>query len=135
NQPLVSVSLVTFNHERFIASAIRSVLDQSLSDLELVIVDDGSTDATPSVIASFGDPRIVSIRQANRGPGAAANRALAACRGRFVATMSGDDECYPDRLERQLDAYNARPNCLVFSAVDFIDDLGRPVDGDHFASK
>ena len=74
NQPLVSVSLVTFNHERFIASAIRSVLDQSLPDLELVIVDDGSTDATPSVIASFDDPRIVSIRQENRGPGAAGER-------------------------------------------------------------
>src|SRR6516165_8537489 len=103
--PAVSVSLVTYNHERYIGAAIRSVLGQTFSDLEVVVVDDGSTDRTPEVIASFDDPRLVSIRQENQGPGVAANRALAACRGKYVAMLSGDDLCYPDRIQKQLEAY------------------------------
>src|SRR5438045_3701421 len=105
--PTVSVSLVTYNHERFVAAAIQSILGQTFADLELVIVDDGSTDDTPRVIASFDDPRIVTIRQPNAGPGAATNRALAACRGRYVALMTGDDLSVPHRLQTQLAAYLA----------------------------
>src|SRR5262245_44103277 len=95
-QPLVSVNLVTFNHEKFLAHAIRSVLAQTVSDLELVVVDDGSTDGTPGVIAEFSDPRIFFLRQENQGPGAATNAGLAACRGRYIALMTGDDVCHPD---------------------------------------
>src|SRR5262245_58703301 len=131
--PLVSVMMVTYNHAKYIAEAIRSVLDQTHTDLELVIVDDGSTDATPEVIASFQDPRIVSIRQPNQGPSAATNRALAASRGRFVANMSGDDVSCPDRLGRQLERYGQGPPCLLFSAVDFIDEEGQLLSGPHYA--
>ena len=134
-QPLVSVMLVTYNHAQYIAEAIRSVLDQTCADLELVIVDDGSTDATPDVIASFQDPRIVSIRQPNQGPSAATNRALAAARGRFVATMSGDDVCCPDRLRQQLARYGQGPRRLLFSAVDFIDEESKPLSGSHYAAR
>lgn len=125
--PLVSVSMLTYNHEKYIAEAIRSVLGQSFGDFELVIVDDGSTDATPRIIASFDDPRIVSIRQPNQGPSAAANRAYRACRGHYIALMSGDDVCHPDRLERQVSEYRRGGTRLLFSAVDLIDDDGRPL--------
>jgi len=119
--------MLTYNHEKYVGAAIRSVLEQTCSDLELVVVDDGSTDATPQMIASFQDPRIVSIRQRNQGPSAAANRAYQTCRGRYIALMSGDDVCHPDRLERQMAEYRRGGTRLLFSAVDFIDDEGRPL--------
>src|SRR5947209_3970024 len=134
-QPLVSVNMVTYNHEKYIAAAIRSVLGQSFADLELVIVDDGSTDATPEVIASFNDPRLVSVRQPNQGPNAATNRGLQTCRGRYVALMSGDDLCHPDRLLRQLQAYGNGPSRLLFSSVSFIDENDEPMRGKHFAEQ
>src|SRR5207249_3094264 len=76
--PTVSVCLMAYNHAPFVAESIRSVLGQTFADFELIVVDDGSTDDTPRVIASFDDPRIVAIRQPNAGPSAATNRALAA---------------------------------------------------------
>src|SRR5437660_1160774 len=100
--PLVSVNMVTYNQEPFLRESIRSVLGQTFRDLELVVVDDGSADGTARAVAEFTDPRVVYIRQDNQGPGAATNRGLAACRGRYVALMTGDDLCYPDRIARQL---------------------------------
>lgn len=125
--PAVSVVLVTYNHERYVYQAIRSVLAQTFPDFELVIVDDGSTDGTAEVVASFSDPRLLSIRQENQGPGAATNRALSACRGKYVALMSGDDMCHPQRLQRQLDAYACGGSRMLFSDVTLIGDDGSPV--------
>jgi len=131
--PTVSVSLVTYNHERYIGEAIRSVLGQTFSDLEVVVVDDGSTDRTAEVVASFDDPRLISIRQENQGPGVATNRALAACRGKYVATMSGDDVCYPDRIQKQLQAYEQSGPCILFAGATFIDEGGAPTAPGHYA--
>ncbi|HEY7330709.1 MAG TPA: glycosyltransferase family 2 protein [Gemmataceae bacterium] len=125
--PTISVSMITYNHEKYIGEAIRSVLSQTFTDLELIVVDDGSTDATPRVIADFDDPRLMNLRQENQGPSAAANRGLSACRGRYVALMSGDDVCHPDRLARQLEEYQRGPTRLLFSSVDLIDENSRPV--------
>lgn len=125
--PIVSVCMTTYNHEKYISEAIRSVLGQTFADLELIVVDDGSTDATPRVIAGFADPRLVSIRQENQGPSMAVNRALRACRGRHLALMAGDDVCHADRLERQLGEYRRGGTRLLFSPVDLIDDNGRPL--------
>jgi hypothetical protein len=132
--PLVSVCMVTYNHEKYIGEAIQSVLAQTFADLELVIVDDGSTDRTAEVIASFKDPRLVAIRQDNRGPSEATNLALASCRGRYVALMSGDDVCYPGRIEQQLDEYARGGTRVLFGDVDFIDDDSQPLAGNHFAA-
>jgi glycosyltransferase involved in cell wall biosynthesis len=132
--PTVSISLVTYNHEKFIAAAIRSILGQTFSDLELVIVDDGSTDDTPRVIATFDDPRIVSIRQSNGGPSVATNRALAACRGQYVALMTGDDIAAPHRIQAQLEEYQRGQPRMLFSDCDFIDDDGQSLNGNHYAA-
>jgi glycosyltransferase involved in cell wall biosynthesis len=132
--PLVSVNLVTYNHEKYIATAIRSVLGQTFEDLELVVVDDGSTDATAEVIRSFRDPRLVYLRQGNRGPGAATNAGIARCRGKYVALMSGDDVCRPDRVRKQLEEYARGGRRVLFSNVEFIDEDGQPLSQDHFAS-
>jgi glycosyltransferase involved in cell wall biosynthesis len=130
--PLVSVSMLTYNHEQYIGEALRSILDQTFSDLEVIVVDDGSTDSTPQVVAALSDPRIVYLRQENQGPSAAANRAYRACRGRYIALMSGDDVCYPDRIERQLAEYRRGERRLLFSAINLIDDEGRPLSKPSF---
>src|SRR5437764_4606076 len=132
--PLVSVSMVTFNHEAFVEEAARSVLDQSFADLELVVVNDGSTDGTAARLAAVSDPRLVVINQPNAGPAAATNRAIAACRGKYVALFSGDDVCHPERIRRQVEEYERRGRCVLFSGCDFIDDDSRPLADGHFAT-
>jgi glycosyltransferase involved in cell wall biosynthesis len=131
-RPLVSVSVVTYNHEKYIGDAIRSVLGQTFPDLELVIVDDGSTDRTPEVVAQFHDPRLVYIRKENGGPSSAANRAFAACRGRYIAVMAGDDLSHRDRVEVQLEAATRAPGNIIVSNLDYIDDDGRPLESCHY---
>jgi glycosyltransferase involved in cell wall biosynthesis len=131
--PLVSVSMVTFNHEAFVEEAARSVLNQSVADLELVVVNDGSTDSTAARLAGIDDPRLVVVNQPNAGPAAATNRAIATCRGEYVALFSGDDVCHPDRLRLQLEEHIRGRGEVIFSICDFIDDEGRPLRGGHFA--
>jgi GT2 family glycosyltransferase len=132
--PLVSVSMVTHNHEQFIVDAIESVIRQTFTDWELVVVNDGSTDATSNRMRDFDDPRIVCIDQDNQGPGAATNRAIATSRGTYVALMSGDDVCCPDRLEAQLRTYVSGSRRVLFGEVGFIDAQGASIESEHFAS-
>ncbi len=130
--PLVTVSMVTYNHKKYIAQAIDSVLGQSFKDLELVVVDDGSTDGTGDIVKKFNDPRISYIRQENQGPSVAANTALLNAKGRYIALMSGDDVSLPVRVERQLEEYGKEGRArLLFSYNDCIDDEGRIIAGEH----
>lgn len=98
--PRVSVVIPTFNRAAFLPSAVRSALEQSLREIEVIIVDDGSTDATPEVCRSFvaGDSRIRVIRQANRGLAAARNTGLAATTADWVAFLDDDDLWVPQAL-------------------------------------
>jgi succinoglycan biosynthesis protein ExoO len=101
--PRVSVITANYNGARHLAAAVRSVLAQSLTDLELIVADDCSTDDSLAVIAeaAAGDPRVLILpHDRNTGPGAARNRALAAARGRWIAVFDGDDLMHPDRLRR-----------------------------------
>lgn len=103
--PQISVIITTYNVERYIARTVESVFSQSVSSLEIVIVDDCSSDATWQKIEALHalDSRIVPIRmERNSGPGAARNRALAAARGEWIAVLDGDDVFLPGRLERLL---------------------------------
>lgn len=131
--PKVSVTLVTYNHEKYIADAIQSILDQTFQDFELIIVNDGSTDRTEEVIKSFQDSRIQYIYQMNQGTSAACNAAIMAAKGQYIATMSGDDISYPDRLRIQYEylASFTEPK-IVFSEVDLIDDGGQLICNESF---
>lgn len=124
--------MTTYNHEKHIGEAIQSILNQTFKDFELIIVNDGSTDKTDEVIKKFTDPRIVYVCQENQGPSAAANRAFSLAKGKYIALMSGDDVCYPQRLEKQYDYLTRSNGKVVFSWVDFIDDNSNVITGDHY---
>jgi glycosyltransferase involved in cell wall biosynthesis len=106
--PRVSVAITTFNQAPYIGDAIRSVLQQSHTDLEIIVVDDGSDDDTPDVVAEFGR-EVHYIRQKNRGVAGARNRAVEAARGELIAFLDGDDLWNPDKLARQVALYDRYP--------------------------
>lgn len=102
NKPKVSIITPTFNHERFIAECIDSVINQTFNDWEMIIIDDGSTDSTPDIISDYDDDRIIYIRQENEGPyklGEIYNKALSLSNGDFIAILEGDDFWPPEKLD------------------------------------
>jgi glycosyltransferase involved in cell wall biosynthesis len=116
-QPLISCIVPVFNGARYIAEALESILNQTYRPLEVIVVDDGSTDHTPAVMRGYGD-RIRSIRQDNGGPAAARNRGLSEATGDFVAFLDADDLWHPEKLERQSACFRARPELdLCFTHV------------------
>ena len=118
-EPKVTVLMPAYNAERYIADAISSVLEQTFADFELLIINDGSTDNTGRVIASFNDERIVLINQPNRGVSAALNVGLSHARAPNIARFDADDICYPDRLKIQYDFITSYPEySIVGSAAD-----------------
>lgn len=114
-RPRISVLMAAYNCESYVAEAVRSVLAQSLSDFEFIIVDDGSTDGTTKILQEFAelDPRIQLLRQSNRGLTKSLNSGLAQCRGEFVARMDADDICRPERFRLQLDFLESNPACVA----------------------
>jgi glycosyltransferase involved in cell wall biosynthesis len=106
--PTVSVILPTYNRAALIGRAIRSVLDQTYRDLEIVVVDDGSIDSTRQQVEGFDDPRLRYIQlECNRGPAAARNAGLHHAAGWFMAFQDSDDEWVPTKLQRHMDAFAA----------------------------
>lgn len=89
--PRVAVVIPAYDRERWIGDAIRSVLDQDVPGVEVVVVDDGSRDGTAGVVEAFGDPRVRLVRQANAGPAAARNRGVEASRAPYVTFLDSDD--------------------------------------------
>jgi len=110
--PLVSVVIPVYNGAATIGRALNSVFDQTFTDYEVVICDDGSTDDTPSVLAGFGD-RIRVIRQANRRFPAARNAAVAASRGDLIALIDHDDQWLPRHLEVSVAALQSDPTAVA----------------------
>ena len=104
NTPLISVILPTFDRADLLPRSIASVLAQTFTDWELIIIDDGSTDNTNEVVAAWQQQsaRIRYIRQANQGVGAARNRGVAEARGAYIACLDSDDEYRPAHLETRL---------------------------------
>ena len=131
--PTVSVIIPTYNRAALLPRAWDSVLAQTFTDWEIVLVDDGSTDATPQLAASYAErlgERFIYLPQENRGCCTARNRGIDACSGRFVAFLDSDDEFAPTKLERQLSLFALRPELgFVYSDFAFID-----LDGVHHPS-
>lgn len=124
SEPLVTVAISTFNRAEFLGESIASVLGQSFKDFELIVVDDGSTDDTQKVLASFSDPRIRVVEQENRGLAAARNRITDLARGKYVAVHDDDDIMLPNRLERQLQAITTGVNGTYGGWIDFDNETG-----------
>lgn len=128
--PPVSVILPVHNGAHTFSEAIRSVLRQSLREFELIVIDDGSDDATPRLLKDISqeDRRLRCLRLEHQGLPAALNAGLAEARGAYVARMDADDICEPTRLERQLAYLRNNPTCVaVGTAVTLIDEGGRPL--------
>ena len=97
--PTVSVIIPLYNKGKYIGRALSSVLAQTHEPLEIIVVDDGSTDDGPEIVQKCKDPRTVLIRQENRGPGLARNAGLSMAKGKYIAFLDADDEWYPSFLE------------------------------------
>ncbi|MDB5250970.1 MAG: glycosyltransferase [Flaviaesturariibacter sp.] len=123
NKPLVCVLMPAYNAERFIGAAIRSILDQTFTDFEFIIINDGSTDRTEAIARSFADPRIVVHTQPNSGIAAALNLGLSVAMAPLIARFDADDIAAPTRLERQYARIHQSPGLvLVGSSADYIDE-------------
>ena len=108
--PRVSVIVATYNRDMMIGEAIKSVLEQKMTDFELLVVDDGSTDRTVEVVESIRDPRLRLIRhERNRGIPSARNSGLEAASGQYIAWLDSDDLARPDRLGVQADFLDRNP--------------------------
>lgn len=126
--PRVSVVIPTYERAEVLPRALESALSQTVRDLEVIVVDDGSTDDTPEVVRSVGDDRVRYERlDANRGANAARNRGIELGAGRFVSFLDSDDELHPRHLERVLATFEETgERCAgVFTAVRLVRD-GRP---------
>lgn len=108
NEKFVSVIIPAFNAERFLREAIQSILDQGHQPLEVVVIDDGSTDETSQIAGSFGDP-IRVLYQKNSGPPAARNHGLREAKGDFIGFLDADDMWAPQKLSWQLEAFHNDP--------------------------
>jgi glycosyltransferase involved in cell wall biosynthesis len=113
--PLISVLLPCYNVATFLRIAIRSILDQTLADFEIIAIDDGSSDGSHAVLQELAktDPRLKVFRQQNAGIVAALNRALKEARGHYLARMDGDDISYPERFARQVALLDERKDLAV----------------------
>lgn len=126
--PRVSVIMPVYNVEAYAAEAIRSVLDQTFSDFELIIVDDGGSDASMEICRSFADPRITIVSQRNRGLAGARNTGIAAARGEYIALLDSDDRWLPEKLMLHVIHLDNTPEIGVsFAPSRFIDAAGQPL--------
>jgi len=102
----VSVIVPTYNRAHLLGRAIQSVLNQTYQGFELIVVDDGSSDNTEEVVATFADPRVYYLRhEENRGAAAARNTAIKTARGEHIAFLDSDDEWLPEKLEKQMKVF------------------------------
>ncbi|PMB32531.1 glycosyl transferase family A [Fischerella thermalis CCMEE 5319] len=123
---LISIVIPTYNSEKTIRHTIESVLQQTFSDFELIIINDGSTDSTLKVVSQFQDSRIKVFSFDNAGGNVSRNRGLKQAIGEFVSFLDADDLWTPDKLESQLNALKENPQAVVaYSWTDYIDEQGK----------
>ena len=118
-RPLISIIMPVYNGESFIQDAIESVFAQTVHDFELIVVDDGSTDATMAILETYGD-RLTVLRQQNSGHAAARNAAAKISRGQWIAMIDADDLWHPEKLAHQL-AVSGDVDLIYTAALNFED--------------
>jgi glycosyltransferase involved in cell wall biosynthesis len=101
--PKVSVIMSVYNCEKYVKHAVESILAQTFTDFEFIIINDGSTDRTPVILQAYNDPRIRIIQQSNSGLTKSLNRGIRLAQGEYIARMDGDDVSLPERFEKQVD--------------------------------
>jgi len=123
--PKVSIIIPVYNYEKYVRECVESALSQDYENLEVIVVDDGSTDATPEILKSF-EQKIRYIRQENRGTAAALNVGLRLARGSLVAWLSSDDVYLPGKIRAQVEKLQEEPDlALVYTDWIMIDAEGR----------
>jgi len=129
----VTVGIPVYNMDKFVASAISSVISQTYQDLEILVLNDASTDGTEAVIQTFADPRIKYLKfDENRGTVAAINQMAATGTGDFYVSLAADDVLEPNAIEKMLAEFKNDPWLeFVATQTDFIDAEGKPFEADH----
>jgi glycosyltransferase involved in cell wall biosynthesis len=128
NKPTVSVIIPTYNRALLIGKAIKSVLNQTYHDFEIIVIDDGSTDNTEETVKSFNNFKIRYIFHSdNRGVSAARNTGIRASRGKYIALLDSDDEWLPEKLDEQIKVFKSEfaEVGVVYSNVLYIDESGK----------
>jgi len=127
SSPQISVILPVYNGEPYLRDAIDSILNQTMTEFELIIINDGSSDASARTAKSFNDERIVYLEQENKGLNPTLNIGIAMAQAPLIARMDQDDIAMPERFSVQLSWIKAHPDVSVLgSAVSFIDEAGEP---------
>jgi glycosyltransferase involved in cell wall biosynthesis len=127
--PQISVIIPSYNHGKYIVTAINSVLSQSFEDFELIVIDDGSKDSSPQIIQTIHDPRLIFFAQKNKGAHEAINRGLSLAKGKYLTILNSDDVFHPLRLEKCREVLENKPEVdLVSSWIEVIGKTGEVLD-------
>jgi glycosyltransferase involved in cell wall biosynthesis len=132
SNPLVSIILPVYNAEKFLAESIRSILNQTYSNIELIILNDGSTDSSTIIVKSFTDQRIRYYEHANMGLANTLNKGIALANGKYIARQDNDDISYPTRLELQVAFMEKNPEyALLGTHARIVDENGNDTGRRH----
>jgi glycosyltransferase involved in cell wall biosynthesis len=127
NTPVISVVIPAYNCAGFLRESMDSLLGQTFSDFEVIIINDGSTDNTADIIRSYKDDRIIYTENGrNEGLAFTLNRGIDMARGRYIARMDGDDTCLPQRFQQQLNFFDAHPHTQILATwIELMDEEGK----------
>ena len=126
--PPVSVIMSAYNGERYLREAVESILNQTFTNFEFIVINDGSTDGTQAILESYTDPRLVLIEQENQGLVASLNKGLALARGKYIARQDADDISLSTRFAKQVDCLDRNPEVGVLGTqMHVIDEAGKTV--------
>ena len=130
-RPLISVIVPTYNRPDFLAKTMRSILEQSYKNIELIVISNGKSDANEKIAKSFDDSRIHYADQENSGgPAGPRNHGMRLAKGKYIAVCDDDDLWLPEKLEKQVQAMETRPECgLCYTGMVFFDESGEEWDG------
>ena len=126
NRPLVSIIIPVYNAERYVYSTLDSVLNQTWRNLEVIVVNDGSTDRSMEVCQQFDDPRIIYVEQGNGGAATARNTGIRHARGEYLGFIDADDTWMPEKIARHMQQFDQDPDLgLVYSFSSLMDEAGK----------